>query len=260
MINQLKIALNLISRDLLILKKDFWGNLIDILVWPTVAAIVFGYIIPSINNMHTQYGAFVLMGAIITIATVTAFDGATQLINDLETKRTIDYYLTLPLSPSLLFIKQACSISIKNIIFTLPIFPWGKFVLYDRFDITHFSLIKFILIYMMINIFLGFFALWLTAWVKNQAAFIHVWLRMYNPMIWFGGQIFSWEQLNNVFPTIGYLMLLNPMIYCTEGLRAAIFGPVGFLNFWLSFCMLTLFTLLFAFLAITGLKKRLDCI
>ena len=260
MTKQIRLALKLIAIDLKILKKDLWGNLIDVMVWPTVASIVFGYILPTVGNFNKNYGAFVLMGAIITIGTVVAFDCATQIVVDFDNKRTIDYYLTLPINSYLLFVKQALSISLKVLLFTLPNFIWGKIVLYDRFDLTNLSIIKFLLIYSSITLFLGFFALWLASWVKNQSAFIHVWLRLYNPMIWFGGQVFSWEQLNRVFPKISYLMVINPITYCTEGLRSAIFGQFGFLNFWFCLFALLVQTLLFAIVSLRWLKKRLDCV
>ena len=258
--NQLKIALSLIFRDLTVLKKDFWGTLIDMLVWPTTASIVFGYIMPKLTNVAPNYGAFVLMGAIITIATVSALDNATQIISDFENKRVIDYYLTLPISPSLFFIKQAISISLKSLIFTLPIFPLGKIVLLSRFSLANLSLMKFILMYLNINIFIGFFALWVISWVKNETTMIHVWLRLYNPMMWFGGLLFSWIQIYNAIPLISYIMLINPMTYAIEGLRASVLGQVDFLNFWICFFMLLFFTFIVALVSVKKLLIRLDCV
>ena len=258
--NSFKIFFYLIYRDLLILKKDFWDTFIDMLVWPTIASIIFGYIMPQISNVGPNYGGFVLLGAIITIATVSALDSATQIISDLDNNRLIDYFLTLPISPSLFFVKLATSITLKSLILTLPIFPLGKLLLLKRFSLLHLSFIKFCMMYLCITFFIGFFALWIVSWVKHQDAIIHVWLRLYNPMMWFGGILFSWKQIFETIPLISYLMLLNPVTYAIEGLRASVLGQENFLNYWICLVVLLVYTIFIATISVRRLHKRLDCI
>jgi ABC-2 type transport system ATP-binding protein len=258
--NSFKIFLYLIYRDLLILKKDFWGTFIDMLIWPTIASIIFGYIMPRISNVGPNYGGFVLLGAIITIATVSALDSATQIISDLDNNRLSDYFLTLPISPYLFFIKQAISITLKSLILTLPIFPLGKLLLLKSFSLLHLSFIKFCLMYLCITVFIGFFALWIISWVKHQDAIIHVWLRLYNPMMWFGGLLFSWKQIYEAIPSISYIMLLNPITYAIEGLRASVLGQENFLNYWICLFILLIYTVFIAIISLKLLHRRLDCI
>lgn len=256
----IKVLFTLIYKDLVILKKDFWGTFLDMLIWPAIASIVFGYIMPQIANVRSDYGGFVLLGAIITIATVSALDSATQIISDMDNNRMIDYYLTLPISPALFFVKEAISITLKSLILTLPIFPLGKLLLLKKFSLLHLSFIKFCLMYICITVFIGFFALWIISWIKNQEAVIHVWLRLYNPMMWFGGLLFSWQQIYHAIPAISYLMLLNPITYATEGLRGSVLGQENFINFWVCLLVLLIYTFLIAVISIKTLLKRLDCI
>ena len=57
-----------------------------------------------------------------------------------------------------------------------------------------------------------------------------------------------------------YIALLNPLLYPMEGIRAAFFGQGGFISFWFCISMLSFFTILFGFIGIKRLKKRLDFI
>lgn len=257
--DQIKIIKNMLAKDLYIVKKELPGTLIDVMVWPTVASIVFGYIMPKLSSVGEGYGAFVLIGSIITIATVTALDTASQVVSDLETNRIIDFNLSLPINPRLVFVQKALFITLKCMLNTVPIFFWGKLVLGSKFDLSNLSLLKFSIFYPMINLFIGFFAIWIVSWVKSQKTFIHVWLRMYNPMMWFGGQMFSWKQASEHFGLISSLMLLNPITYCVEGLHAAVLGQEGFINFWVCFLMLIIFTFVVGTLGVQNLTKRLDC-
>ena len=79
-------------------------------------------------------------------------------------------------------------------------------------------------------------------------------------MYMFGGYLYSWHAVYALSAIGGYLSLVNPLIYTMEGMRAAILGQEGYLPFWFSFVALMLFTIAFAWNAISRLKKRLDCI
>jgi len=251
---------NLLWRDLLLIKKDFRDNFIDMLVWPTTASLVFGRIMPHIAQVDSSFAGLTLLGAIISIIFVNALHHIQLQVTDFEHDRIIDYYLTLPLSSTMVFMKQALSIVLRTYIFGLPLFIIAKLLLPQAFSMATFSFTKFLLMFSAVALFLAFFGLWISSWVRNKDAFIHVWLRMYTPMLWFGGFLFSWQQVHTKLPIASYLMLLNPMTYIMDGLRASMLGQTGFINFWVSFGMLTAQAALFAFIAIRRLQQRLDTV
>lgn len=259
-IDQIKIFLNITLKDLYVIKKDLLNTIIDALAWPTVAAIVFGYIMPKLNNVPENYGAFVLIGAAVTVCMITGLDYAYIIVNDFEDTKLVNFYLSTPIKPSLIFIQKAFSIAIKSCIYSIPIFIWGKVVLLDKFSYEKFSLLKFLLLYPIITIFVGFFCMWVVSWVKNYTVFVHVWMRLYNPMMWFGGQMFSFYQIKKIYPFIAYLMLINPITYCVEGVHSVFLGQDGFLNFWICVAMLSIFTIFMATVSTYKLNKRLDCV
>jgi ABC-type polysaccharide/polyol phosphate export permease len=74
----------------------------------------------------------------------------------------------------------------------------------------------------------------------------------------FGGSTFPLNAVQKVSPFIAKLLLLNPIIYAYEGLRASVLGQAGYLNIWFCFAMLWLTSLSLGFFALNRLKHRLD--
>ena len=186
--------------------------------------------------------------------------GANDLVNDFDNEKVIEYSLILPISAKLVFIKTALSIALDAAVLSLFLVPLGKLLLTNRLMLDNFSIPKFMLIFTTMNLFFGFFGLWIASWAKDGKNFSYVYRRVVNPVWIFGGYQFTWFVLYKAFPQWGFLLLLNPMTYAFEGLRAAILGQTGYLNFWLCVGALWCFTILFACWALLWMKKRLDYI
>jgi ABC-type multidrug transport system permease subunit len=211
-------------------------------------------------GLNPEYGSFIWVGTIVTMAFFESIYGASDLVNDFENDKVIEYSLVLPISAPLVFIKTALSISLDAAVLSIFLVPLGKILLMDRLALHNFSIIKFIIIFMSMNLFFGFFALWIASWAKNGKNFSYVYRRVVNPIWIFGGYQFTWLVLYKAFPQWGLLLLCNPLTYAFEGLRSAILGPVGYINFWACVGALWLFTIIFAYWSLRWMKQRLDYI
>jgi ABC-type multidrug transport system permease subunit len=58
----------------------------------------------------------------------------------------------------------------------------------------------------------------------------------------------------------GYINLINPVMFATEAIRSSVLKSDDYLPFWQSILVMIIFTIIFAFLGIRKLKKRLDCV
>ena len=139
-------------------------------------------------------------------------------------------------------------------------FPIGKLLVFKGIDLSTISYPRLIAIFLTSQLFFGFFALWLASILKNLSGLNSLWLRYIAPMWMFGGYTFSWESAYQMNPTLGYFLLINPMIYVMEGMRAAVIGQEGYLPFWSCFIVLWGVILACASHAIYRLKRRLDCV
>lgn len=257
-INNILIFKNLLKRDLIVIKKDFFGDLINIVTWPLSLSITFGYILPAFG-MKQDYGSFLLVGALASTLFYLAIGLASELVNDFESMRCIDTQLTIPLSSyKILLFQRVTTFALHSMALSIPLLPMGKFLLGDRFSLANFALGKFFLVMLVSGIFYGFFALMLAGLINNTRSLSNVWRRIYTPMQLLGCYWFSYKMAQQVFYWLSILTLFNPLTYMTEGVRCAVFGQSEYMNFWLSMTILIIQTVLLGWYSFYLLRKRLD--
>jgi ABC-type multidrug transport system permease subunit len=183
-----------------------------------------------------------------------------NLVTDFEGDRIISYYLTLPIPSWLVFLRSIIYYAINATALGIFVLPIGKLLLGSKFDSSALSISKFLLIFLITNIFYGSFTLWITSRVPNSLKIGNVWMRLVYPLWAFGGFQFSWQVLYNFMPYFAYVNLLNPIMYTMEGIRAAVLGQEGYLPFWSSVSVLIAFSLFFAWHGIRLLKRQLNFI
>ncbi|MEI6241906.1 MAG: ABC transporter permease [Chlamydiota bacterium] len=253
-----KCFLELIRREMYLFFKEFTSRIIDISIVLASNVLVFGYLMSKMG-LNTSYGAFILVGAISSFGLFITISRATVLAQDANDKK-ISNFLILPISSSAVFISIAFSWALQTSILSLCLFPLGKLLLWNKFDLSHFSIIKFVLMFISTNLFYGFFALWIASFVTNLRDTSWLWCRVINPLFMFCGYYYSWQAVYELSPAIGTLHFLNPLLYVLEGTKAAILGQTGYLSFWICLFAVCSFGTLFACHAISRFKKQLDCV
>ena len=251
------IFFQLVRRDLLVFRYEFKDKFIDTVFMLLTNVLIFGYVMTHLGLMG-NYGEFILIGAIASFGFFEVIGRVGTLITDICGDRTISYTLTLPLPSWAVFSYIAVSWAICSSALAIPLFPIGKLILLSKFQLTHFSLLRFIPIFLITNLFFGFFALWITTLIKDIRQINTIWFRIVNPCFMFGGYFYPWKALYDVSPVFGTLNLINPFLYIMEGMRAAVLGQQGYLPFIVSFLALCIFTASFGLSGIKRLKKRLD--
>lgn len=255
----LKLFFQLLRRDYLIIRQEFWTKLINYACWLGPNIVIFNYILPGLG-IDRGYGVFILVGGVATVGLFTAISSIPELLNDIEDNHSIYYYLSLPLHQWLLFVRYALAFAMGSFMVSFALLPACKLLLWDLLDLSNFSLFKYLLIFPLLQIFFGFFALLVTAYTDTIVQYEKAWVRIVFPLWFFGGYQFPWRTMLDRLPYLAYLNLLNPITYCLEGFRGAVLGQEGYINFWICVGMLLLAIILVAFWGIKKLMRRLDCI
>ena len=259
MSKSIKCFLQLICYEFFLFRKEFFRKFFDLCVATTTNAIVFGYLFPLIG-MKSQYGAFIVVGAVALFGFFDIINRITIFIFDITGDKTISYKLTLPTSTTLVFLSFPIGWGLISSILTFLLFPLCKLILLEEFPLSNLNFLHFVLIFPTINLFFGFFALWLASLIKNIRNVSWLWFRVVNPLFMFGCYFYTWGLVYKASPIAGYINLLNPLIYAMEGLRASVLGPEQYLPFWICFFVLWICIFFCAIDGIHRLKKRLDCI
>lgn len=254
-----KLFLQLLRRDFLILSQEFWTKIINYSCWLGPNIVIFNYILPGLG-IERGYGVFILVGGIATVGLFTAVSSIPELLNDIEDNHSIYYYLSLPAYQWLVFVRYAICFAMSAFMVSFALLPICKLLLWNLIDLTNFSLFKYLLIFPVLQIFFGFFALLVTAYTDSIVQYEKAWVRIVFPMWFFGGYQFPWIVMYERLPYLAYVNLLNPITYCLEGFRGAVLGQAGYINFWVCLGMLILLTGICAFWGVTKLQRRLDCL
>lgn len=250
----------LLRKDIEIYNRRWIYRAIDALVWVSCVLLVAYHIMPLFGIENRQYGTFTLLGHLAVWGLLEMLTSIAMFLADLQGDHTISYYLSLPIPSTMLFIEQAYASAYKSMASSILIVPIGKIILGNDLDLSIINWPHFILAFFMLNMFYGFFTLFVTSYVPDLPTLTMVRSRIMFPLWFLGGCQFSWKMLHQVSPTAAYINLCNPIVYIMDGIRSTALPTNEYLPFWLCMGMLVFFSTLFGFLGIRKLKRRLDCI
>jgi len=254
-----QILIQLIREDLVNFKYVLINKFIDIALWTTTMLIIMGYVLQSFG-LTPEYGLFMIAGVLVSSIQLDIYPQATALVVDYEGKRRINFYLTLPMPSWLIVMRRGLSNAITSSILCLPILPVAKIILWNTFSIGTVNFIHFLIIFLTVNLFFGFFSIWIASVVPNMQLLTRISRRIQTPLWFFGCFQFSWHTLYKIFPTLAILDLANPYTYAMEAMRVAIIGQEGYLSFWPCVGILLIGTIICAIGGHIILRKRLDFI
>ena len=246
----------IVSKEIYLFFKEFWGRFLDLIVCMTTWIVVFGYLM-SKSGLNSSYGTFILVGAIASFGLFETISRAIILAQDISDKK-ITNFLVLPISSKYVFVAIAVSWGFATAFLSILLLPCGKLVLWNSFDLSQISWFKFTLIFVINNLFYGFFSIWVASLVTSLRNSSWLWARVINPIFMFCGYFYTWKSAYETSHIIGYLHFLNPLLYVLEGTKAAVLGQAGFLPYWNCVIIVLAATTLFAVDGIKRIKKRID--
>lgn len=256
---QLRILGWLVWRDILLIRRSFFSKSIDGVIWAFNGILISSYVLPLLG-MPSTYGSFIWVGTIVTLSFFESFASADLMVRDIEDNKQIEYLLTIPLPAPLVLANYVIYFALDGLVLSALLLPIGKLVLMDRLDLSNLVIGKFLLVWLLSNVFFGVFSLWIVSWAPTSMRIQSLRRRLQNPLWNFGGAQFPWLILYKALPPIAYLTLINPVTYSFEGMRSAILGQSGFINFWVCAGALGIFIVIFSCWALYLMKKRLDYI
>lgn len=256
----LTVFLQFLRRDFYLYSKQLRRFLVNFgILRPLFFSFSFAYIQVNIvfKTQQTKFVTVFLIGNAMTIIMILTFTMAVKLLFDFEQNRFIDYQISI-LHPRLVALEHITFYSLFTCLVMLPFFPVTKLILQSSFDTTHASWLQAALILYLGSLCLSAYHLLAVTIMKGSNSIVSLWMRINIPMLIIGGFWVPLHIIKQSIPVLGYIAYLNPLIYLTEGLRAAILGSPEFLSVWICAPALTGFSILFTLLAFYFFKKRTD--
>jgi ABC-2 type transport system permease protein len=257
--NLLKTFWQIIFREIVIFKKIIFSKAIDLTTMVFTNILVFTVLMPFFG-LQKGYGPFIVIGLIPALCLFEAIPRTSTLVMDLTESKKISYIVLLPLPSFLSLGAIPIGWAICGGLYSILILPIAKIFLFNQLDLSNFSLIKFLLSFISIQLMLAYFSFFLTALIKDMKYMSWIWARIVNPLFMLGGYFYTFQAVYSVSKIAGIINLFNPLMLSSESIRAAVFGQSGYFSFWLSILGLWIFILFFSFFGIMKIKKRLDCV
>ncbi len=247
----------LVRRDLLVVRQQLRSALIDTGVQLFIQVITFGALFPAMG-VPDNLIAPLFVGGIAMQLLFFGMGFGIKTLFDVKFNRFIDYRLTLPLPKRWLFAASITYFCIEALIVTLPLFTIGVILLADAFAEMAPHWILFFVTYLLMLCLYGILFLGLSLYYTFDWFMQNLWPRRLTFLLMMSPLFFVWYKAFQFSPWLARLMLLSPLTYTAEGLRATLIGGDNYIRPYFCIPMIVLWIIIFTWLTAKGIKKRLD--
>lgn len=245
----------LLLRDAIVAKREIVMLLIRTALQPVLFVVVFGFLLPRMGIIPHAYTTTVMPGVIalcLTMASIWAV--AIPMMTDFGMTKEIEDRLLAPVPIELVAIEKVVSGLLQGFVSAAVVLPLARLIMGPIPGFTLRALPSLIAIMLLGGAVFSALGLFLGTAMQPQ----HVSVMMsviFVPMIMFGCAYYPWSGLDAV-PVLKYLVLLNPLTYVSEGLRAALTPGVRHMPLAAIVAALLGLLALFVWLGLRSFRKR----
>ena len=240
----------MLARDAHVARRNAIQLTLQTFLQPLLFVFIFGRVMVRSGYMPVAYKALLLPGIIAISMTFTGIWAvAMPLIAEFQWTREIEDRLLSPIDMSWIAIEKVVAGMLQAIVAGLVVIPLAWLVL-RPVDISISSPLSFTAIILLVAAFSACGGLALGCSINQQ----HIGLMfgmVITPMIFFGCTYFPWNALDK-FPILQKAVLINPLVYASEGLRAMLVPGFPHLSIIAVLGMLVFFDVL---LLVVGLRQ-----
>jgi ABC-2 type transport system permease protein len=241
----------MLARDAHVARRNALQLLFQTFLQPLLFVFIFGRVMVGSGYMPATYKSLLLPGIIaISMVFTGIWAVAMPLIAEFQWTREIEDRLLSPIDISYIAIEKVIAGMLQALVAGLAVIPLAWLVLRPGVDIHLHMPLQFIAIILLVAAFSACGGLALGCSINQQ----HIGLMfgmVITPMIFFGCTYYPWSALTT-FPILQKLVLINPLVYASEGLRAALVPQFPHLSVIAVLCALTVFDIL---LLVVGLRR-----
>lgn len=216
-----KTFLALLSRDAHVARRSIVALLLQTFLQPMLFVFIFGRVMVSSGYMRPEYKSLLLPG-IMAISMI--FSGvwavAMPLIGEFQFTREIEDRLLAPIDNHWLAIEKVCFGAAQAVVSGLAVIPAAWLLLRPGVDLSVRSPLMFAGVTVLVALFSACGGLALGCTI-DQTKIGLMFSLVLTPMIFFGCTYYPWSALAS-FPILQKVVLVNPLVYASEGLRGAL--------------------------------------
>lgn len=241
----------MLGRDAHVARRNIIPMLLQTFIQPLMFVFIFGKVMVGSGLLPPSYKSQLLPGIMaLTMIGTGIWAVAMPLIGEFQFTREIEDRLLAPMNISWLAIEKVVAGTLQALAAGLVVIPIGWLLLRPGIHISMHRPLIFAAVALLVAMFSSAGGLALGCTV-NQTHIGLMFALAVAPMIFFGCTYYPWSALAT-FPVLQKLVLINPMVYASEGLRGALVPQFPHLSLWAVLTALAGFNI---FLIAIGLRQ-----
>lgn len=250
-----RVFIALLGRDLRVARRELPFFLIRTIMQPLLFVIVFGFLLPKMGFTQPGYQAALLPGILALSLLLASMQSVTlPMVTDFGWTNEIEDRLLAPIRVDLVAIEKIVNAMAQGIIAAAVVLPLARLVMGPVAGFTFSNGPELILVVILSAAAASAFGLLVGVLISPQQIGFMFSL-IITPMIFFGCAYYPWRGLD-VVPWLKYAVLVNPLVYISEGLRAALTPSMPHMPFIAIVAALSLLTVAFTWAALVRFRMR----
>jgi len=247
--------LALLHRDLRVARRELRFFLLRVGLQPLLFTFIFGYVMPQQGIVERSYNNLLLPGILALSMTLSGMQAvALPMVIEFGWTKEIEDRLLAPISIHGVALEKVIMGTMQALVAGLLVFPLAWLMMRDGLNISLAHPVLLISISLLTGWLFAAFGLVIGAAAAPQQIGL-IFNVLLGPMIFFGCTYYPWAMLD-VIPWFQTLVLVNPLVYASEGFRAALMPQRPHMPLLLIFGGLIGFAALFTILGLRQFDKR----
>ena len=244
----------LLARDAHVARRNFVPLRLQTFLQPMMFVFIFGRVMVSSGYMPPVYKSLLLPGIMaISMIFTGVWAVAMPLIGEFQFTHEIEDRLLAPIENSWLAIEKVLFGTMQAIVAGLAVIP-AAWLLLRPVELNLTSPATFIGITLLVGFLSACGGLALGCSIEQTKIGLMFSLVL-TPMIFFGCTYYPWSALAN-FPILQKIVLINPLVYASEGLRGSLVPQFPHLPIIAVLLGLLIFDVLFLYIGLRKFHKK----
>ena len=245
----------MLSRDGHVARRNLIPTLLQNLLQPLLLTFVFGRVLTSSGMMSASYKDILLPGIMALSMTLSGvWAVAMPLISEFQFTKEIEDRLLAPIETGWLAIEKVVAGMVQALVSGLVVIPAAWITLGSGVHLGSWHPAQFAATCLLMALFSASGGLWMGVSV-GQTQIGLMFSMVLTPMMMFGCAYYPWSALKT-FPILQKAVLINPLVYASEGLRATLVPQFPHLPITAVFIALLFFDVLLLCVGLRQFEKK----
>src|SRR4030095_633938 len=245
----------LLHRDMRVARRELKFFFLRVGIQPILFTFIFGYVMPRLGLVQTGYANLLLPGILALSMTLSGMQSvALPLVVEFGFTKEIEDRLLAPISIMGVATEKIIVGIIQAVIAGLFVMPLAWLMMGAHLNLQPENYVLLVVIAVVTSWLFSAFGMVMGTIVEAQQIGL-MFTVFVGPIIFSGCAYYPWAALR-VIPWFQKLVLINPLVYASEGFRAALTPQLPHMSLWLIFGGLLAFCALFTFLCLREFERR----